>query len=244
MNPSLLLTGASSGVGRSLAHHLSDDFHVLAGARRLSKMKDEFGEIDSVVCHDVDLSEQDAVEDFVRHVRDDHGPILYLINNAGVNLNGSVREIGMEEVEYSMAVNAFAPLQIMKRVLGDMVERQFGRIINVTSGAPLNCFSEYVAYSSSKAALNALTVTAAREHENNNIKINLMSPGPVQTEMAPDAPMDPSACHNTADHLLALDEEGPTGRFYWLGYEIPLSPNLEGIEWLEGKASDEYKYVL
>jgi short-subunit dehydrogenase len=242
--PSLLLTGASSGVGRSLVHHLSDDFHVLAAARRREKMEEEFGTLNSVTCYGVDLSARSDVDDFLREVRDEHGPILYLINNAGTNISGPIREVDVKAVEYSMAVNAYAPLQLMKGVLEDMAENGFGRILNVTSGAPLNCFADYAPYSSSKAALNALTVTAAREHKGKNVKINLMSPGPVQTEMAPDAPMDPSVCHDTVDYLLSLGEDGPTGRFFWLGYEIPLFPDLEGIEWLEGEASDEYKNVL
>jgi hypothetical protein len=56
--------------------------------------------------------------------------------------------------------------------------------------------------------------------------------------------MEPSACHATVDHLLALGEEGPTGRFFWLGYELPLTPDLRGVQWLEGTASDEYKQVV
>ena len=242
--PYLLLTGASSGVGNSLVHHLSRDFHVLAAARRREKMEKEFAGLDSVTCYSVDLSERTEVDNFLRQVRDEHGPILYLINNAGVNINGSIREVNMEKVEYSMSVNAYAPLQLMKGVLRDMVEHKFGRIINVTSGAPLNCFADYASYSSSKAALNALTVTAAREYRGENIKINLMSPGPVQTEMAPNASMDPSVCHDTVDYLLSLENDGPTGRFFWLGYEIPIFPDLEGVEWLDGKASDKYKKVL
>ncbi len=51
-----------------------------------------------------------------------------------------------------------------------------------------------------------------------------MSPGPVRTEMAPDAEMDPSACHPTVDYLLQLGENGPTGKFFWLGYQIPIVP--------------------
>jgi NAD(P)-dependent dehydrogenase (short-subunit alcohol dehydrogenase family) len=144
----------------------------------------------------------------------------------------------------SLEVNAMAPLRIMQCFLSSMMDADFGRIINVTSGAPLNCFPEYAAYSASKATLNAITVTAAREHEDQNIKINLMSPGPVRTEMAPEAPMNPSVCHPTLDYLLSLPADGPTGRFFWLGYEIPLVPDLEGVEWLEGKAGAQYERVL
>lgn len=240
----LFITGASSGVGCSLVHHLKDRFEVVAVARRLDRMNDAFGDDDAVHCYRLDLTDTDDLKERLDDIYDRHRPIPYLINNAGVNLGGRVEDLGDEAVTQSFRVNAFAPLTLMQTVLPDMQERGFGRIINLTSGAPLNCFPEYGAYSASKGALNAITVTAARENADANIKINLMSPGPVQTEMAPDAPMDPSACHPTADYLLDLDEDGPTGRFFWLGYEIPLFPDLSGVEWLEGEADDQYKQVV
>ena len=135
-------------------------------------------------------------------------------------------------------------MRILKRFLPKMKENNFGRVIHLTSGAPLNCFPGYSAYSASKGALNAFTVTAAKECVDYNIKINLMSPGPVRTEMAPEAPMDVSACHPTVEYLFNLKEDGPTGKFFWLGYEIPLFPNLEGIRWLEGKADERYRRVF
>jgi len=168
-----------------------------------------------------------------------------VINNAGVNV-GSIMldELGEDDIARSLQVNAVAPVAIMKRLLPQMKAKDFGRIINMTSGAPLNCFPGYGAYSASKGALNAFTVTAAKECANHNIKINLMSPGPVRTKMAPNGPMDPSVCHPTVEYLLTLDENGPTGRFYWLGYEIPLFPALEGIEWLEGRADARHRRVF
>jgi len=240
----IFITGASSGVGCSLVHHLKNRFEVVAVARRLDRMNDEFGGDDAVHCHRVDLADTADLEERLDDIYDRHRPIPYLINNAGVNLDGRVEELSDETVTQSFQVNAFAPLTLMQTFLPDMQELGFGRIINLTSGAPLNCFPEYGAYSASKGALNAFTVTAARENTDANIKINLMSPGPVRTEMAPDAPMDPTACHPTVDYLLNLDEEGPTGRFFWLGHEIPLFPDLSGVEWLEGKASDQYKQIV
>jgi short-subunit dehydrogenase len=240
----LLITGASSGVGRSLVGHLKGRFEIIAVARRLERMQRDFGEADAVHCYGLDLADTEALPDRLEEILDRHGPVLNLINNAGVNVSGRVAELSDAEMQHSVRVNALAPRTLMQAVLPDMQSAGFGRIINVTSGAPLNCVPEYAAYSASKGALNALTVTAAREHEDENIKINLMSPGPVQTEMAPDAPMDPSACHPTADHLLGLGPDGPTGQFFWLGYKIPLFPDLSGVEWLEGTASDEYEQVL
>ena len=240
----LLITGASSGVGRSLVDHLKARFEIVAVARRLERMERRFGGDDQVHCYRLDLADTESLDDRLDQILGRHGPVLNLINNAGVNVNGRVAELGDADVRRSFQVNAFAPRMLMQAVLTDMQAAGYGRIINVTSGAPLNCFPEYAAYSASKGALNAFTVTAAREHEDENIKINLMSPGPVQTEMAPDAPMDPSACHPTVDHLLGLGPDGPTGQFFWLGYKIPLFPDLSGVEWLEGTASDQYEQVL
>lgn len=231
-------------MGRSMVDHLKSSFEVITVARRLERMQRTFAEDDSVTCYRADLSNSTELERVLDRIVDSHGPIPYIINNAGINISAPVQELALSGMRQALDVNAIAPLCIMQRFLPAMVEAGFGRIVNVTSGAPLNCFPEYAAYSASKATLNAITVTAAREHEDQNIKINLMSPGPVRTEMAPEAPMHPSVCHPTLDYLLSLPPEGPTGRFFWLGYEIPLFPDLEGVEWLEGKATDQYERVL
>jgi NAD(P)-dependent dehydrogenase (short-subunit alcohol dehydrogenase family) len=208
-------------------------------------MSDEFGSNRDVTVYEVDLSRADSVADFLDRLLLDHPFIPYVINNAGVNVGSHpFDEADDRDLVLSMQVNALSPALIMKSVLGPMKRHDFGRIINMTSGAPLNCFPGYVAYSASKDALNALPVTAARECETQNIKINLMSPGPVRTNMAPNAPMDPSVSHPTADYLLSLDPDGPTGRFFWLGYEIPLFPHLEGIEWLQGRADERFPRVF
>lgn len=242
--PIVLITGASSGVGRSLVDHLKTSYTVIAVARRLEKMQVQFQDAPTVHCYALDVSDADDVQSTLKSIRHTHGPVSHLINNAGVMHAEKIQQLDVDAFLYSMRVNAAGALGLMQGVLEDMVEHNYGRIINITSGAPLNCFPGYAAYSASKAALNALTVTAAREHEGRNIRINLMSPGPVQTEMAPDAPMDPSVCHPTVDFLLTLDEEGPTGRFFWLGYEIPWAPDLDGVAWLEGTASDAYEKVI
>src|SRR5690606_861144 len=137
-----------------------------------------------------------------------------------------------------------APTLVMKRLLPAMAADGFGRVINVTSGAPLNCFAGYASYSASKGALNAVSITAANEYADTNVTVNLMSPGPVRSNMAPNAPMDPSACHPTVDFLLSDALDTPTGGFFWLGHEIPLKPDLNGIQWLEGRAPDRFRKVV
>jgi NAD(P)-dependent dehydrogenase (short-subunit alcohol dehydrogenase family) len=237
----VLITGASSGVGLSLVHHLAGRFHVLAAARRIGRLREEFGCDPDVSVFEMDLAEPASVTAVLDAMLAQHESITHLINNAGVMLRSSLADLDEAEMLRSLQVNALSPAMIMRRLLPEMQARGFGRVINMTSGAPLNCFPGFGAYSASKGALNALTVTAAREYAGQDIKINLMSPGPVRSEMAPDGPLDPAVCHPTADFLLSLGEDGPTGRFFWMGYEIPLFPDLSGIEWLEGRADERYQ---
>jgi NAD(P)-dependent dehydrogenase (short-subunit alcohol dehydrogenase family) len=217
---------------------------VIAVARRLDRLSAELGNTPGVRIERLDLSMTDELSRFLDGLVADYGFVPYVINNAGVNVKAPLPELDPKTLARSFAVNAIAPALIMRYLLPLMAERGFGRVINITSGAPFNCFPGFGAYSASKGALNALTVTAANEYEEHNIKVNLMSPGPVRTEMAPQAEMDPSVCHPTVDYLLSLDHDGPTGRFYWLGYEIPLRPDHEGIDWLRGTASDRFDQVV
>lgn len=244
MTDTLLLTGASSGIGRSLAHHLSDDYHVVALSRRIERMEAAFEDEPNITPYELDLTDVEAIRERLQEIRDTHGNPSYLINNAGLNVGSKILELDPEQVLRSLRVNALAPIVLLQETIPGMLASDFGRVINVTSGAPLNCPEGAGPYSSSKAALNTLTVTAANEWADDNIKINLMSPGPCRTEMAPDGPLDPAACHPTVDYLLDLDRDGPTGRFFWLGYEVPLFPDLGDVRWMEGIGSEQMTRVL
>jgi len=242
--PTLLITGVSSGVGLSLARHLAGRYRVVGVARKLDVARAALAGVDHLELIAADLARPDEVEACLDRVIDQVGAPSHVINNAGVNLPGRIDELGPGDLATSLQVNCLAPVAIMRRLLPHMADAGFGRIVNLTSGAPLNCFPGYAAYSASKAALNAATVTAAREHQEGNVRINLMSPGPVRSNMAPNASMDPAVCHATVDYLLHPDPATPTGRFFWLGYEIPLFPGLEGIRWLDGVASDRFRRIL
>lgn len=240
----LLITGVSSGVGLSLARHLAVRFHIVGIARKLELARSSLADVPGVELHSADLAEPNSISSCIDDIIALHGRILYVINNAGVNIPGNMDSLPESALATSMQVNCLAAVSIMQKVLPGMRAASFGRIVNITSGAPLNCFPGYPAYSASKAALNAITVTAARELQDTNIRINLMSPGPVRSNMAPDAPMDPSVCHPTADYLLGTSPDTPTGRFFWLGREIPLFPDLAGIEWLAGTAPPRFRTIL
>lgn len=240
----LLITGVSSGVGLSLARHLASRYRVIGVARQLDVAREALeGSGVTAVLH-ADLSQPKSLDSCLDRVFDEFGPPSNVINNAGVNLPGRLESLEEDDLATSLQVNFITPVTIMRRVLPHMSSSGFGRVINITSGAPLNCFPGYTSYSASKGALNAATVTTAREYDGTNIRINLMSPGPVRSNMAPNAPMDPSACHPTVDYLLSPDSSLETGGFFWLGRQIPLFPDLDGIKWLEGEAPERFRRVV
>jgi NAD(P)-dependent dehydrogenase (short-subunit alcohol dehydrogenase family) len=244
MNKTVLVTGGSSGVGQSIVDHLSEEFHVITCARRLERMQRRFQDAENVHPYRLDLSRTDQIADRITTMDDNHGPILHVVNNAAVNFSGSIENLDPDDVATSVRINVVAPLLILKTLIPNMKEHDFGRIINVTSGAPLDCPTGAIPYSSSKAALNTATVTTAEELSEYNIKVNLMSPGPTESEMAPNAPLNPTACHPTVDYLLSLDEDGPSGEFFWLGNQVPLLPELGDVDWESGQPSKEMNEVV
>ena len=239
----LLITGCSSGVGNMLARKLSNDYHVIAVARRVEKMKKEFKDIDNISIYRMCLDDTTLTKDVINKIIQEHGYIPYLINNAGVNVTALIEDISERQLNQSFNVNVISPLIIMKKLIPKMKENNFGRIINVTSGATFNNTEGYGVYSASKSALNSITVTASKEYKDYNIKINLMSPGPVRTEMAPFATKNQSICLPTVKYLLDLGKDGLTGKFFWLGHEVPLFPDLRGVNWLEGKPSENMRKI-
>ncbi len=237
----ILITGASSGFGVSLVKSLSKDFFVIVGARRVGKMKDLYKGKKNIEIHKVDLSKKKDLLDFINKVKNKHKYIPYIVNNAAVFPKYKIDDIEYKDLEFSFNLNTFAPTMIMKHFLPMMKKENFGRIVNLTSGAPFNCSENFSIYSASKASLNAFSITAAKEYKKFNIKINLFSPGQIKTEMSPQSIIDPNESVPYLMYLLKNSNKLFTGKFIWTNYILPTSPDLTGVQWANAKASKKYK---
>ncbi|MEM7072307.1 MAG: SDR family NAD(P)-dependent oxidoreductase, partial [Pseudomonadota bacterium] len=136
-------------------------------------------------------------------------------NNAGLMGSGTVLD-DVDEWQRLMTVMVDGPHRLMHLLVPGMVERRYGRVVNLSSG--WGSFAEGLAgpgaYGVAKAALNALTVAAARRKPR-NVKINSMCPGWVHTDMGgPNAPRTPKEGADTAIWLATLDDKGPSGGFF------------------------------
>jgi len=196
-HPLVIITGASSGIGASLAVALGEtkQFRLALLARReeqLTAVADKTNlPADQVLVIPTDVTKRDAWKRAVEEVLNKWGRIDILVNNAGAILLKSFLDVTDEEVNEMMQVNVFSALYGIQEVLPHMKLLQrggSGQIINVSSIVGRNAEEGYVAgaYAAAKHYLIALTCALRAEHRESfpNIKFQTVLPGPVATEMA------------------------------------------------------------
>jgi len=216
-----LVTGANRGIGKAIVAGLvqNSDLHlrVLLGSRDVKKGMEAAKDLpDGVEVVAIDVGSRDALKEQVREIEASFGPVDILVNNAGILHRGEILEAEEEGFDETLRVNVTGPFDLIRLVLPGMKERGFGRIVNVSSG--WGSFNEGlegpVSYAVSKAALNALTVAAARNLPA-NVKVNSMCPGWVRTDMGGmDAARSPEEGADTAIWLATLNDDGPSGGFF------------------------------
>lgn len=233
-NKLAIVTGASSGVGLEIASEfLESGAHVVVCARRQELLEQKFEAYDKAIIRKLDVTSEKEIAGLVYEIIRDYERIDVLVNNAAVLHSGMVEEIDVSQWRESYQVNVEAPFIFCKYVLPHMKERDYGRIINMSSGGAVNCAPEYSLYSSTKAALNAFSRSLSRELEGTNVIVNMMSPGPCRTEMFPDSPLDPKLAVPTAKMLAQLPKGGPSGEFFWFERKVDVFPDLSSINWAE-----------
>ena len=190
MNPSettVLITGASSGIGYATALHLAKKgYDVIVTSRvysRLEPLKEEMDHLDlSVTCIELDINSDDAVAEMIPRLIDDHDGIDVLVNNAGYGLFGPVQMISANELRTQYETNVIAPLKLANAVLPRMIRHRKGTIINVSSvlgqlGTPFNG-----AYASSKFALEGISESMRIEVWPLGVRVVLVEPGLYATQ--------------------------------------------------------------
>ncbi len=214
-----LVTGANRGIGRAIAKGLlaRGDITVLAAARQAADARETAAGLGSgAVGVALDLSEPEKVEVAAAAMAAEYGPVDILVNNAAVLVPDTGLELDTIDLVDSLAVNTVAPFALVRALAPGMLERRWGRIVNLSSG--WGSFSEGMggppAYAVSKAALNALTVAMARSL-GPRIKVNAVCPGWVQTRMGgAGAPRTPDEGADTPIWLATIPDDGPTGQLF------------------------------
>lgn len=215
----ILVTGGNRGIGLAIVKGLAEnvDDTILLGSRNMQEGEKEAGSIGkNVKAVRLDLSNQEQLATHIESIKQNHGQVEVLVNNAGVLKEGRFLDISDENFEESLRVNVLAVYQLVRAFVPDMIKNNYGRIINISSG--WGSFEEGLtgpfAYSFAKASLNALTLTLSNVLPN-NVKVNSMCPGWVRTRMGGmTAPRSPEKGAETAIWLANLDPDGPSGKFF------------------------------
>lgn len=190
----VLVTGAASGIGLATALAFAKQGAVLflvdVDESRLAEAKSAVAEYaGDVYMHPCDLTDVEAVgllkEELVRRM----GSVDILFNNAGIGGGGAyTADIEEEEFTRIIAVNVTAVWRMMKMVIPLMLQQGSGVIVNTASALSLTVLPGSAAYNASKHAVAALTKTATTEYANQNIRINAICPGVIQTSLLSSRP--------------------------------------------------------
>ena len=170
-----VVTGGASGIGRAVAERLrSDGFQV--AVIDLSPTDDEFG-------HVADITDRAQLDTAVAAIREKLGPILVLVNAAGVEGFQKFSKMTFPEWSKVIDVNLNGVFHTIQSVLPDMVEAGWGRIVNISSSSAHSGQPFMAHYVAAKSAVNGLTKSLALEYGPSGITVNAVPPGFVDTPM-------------------------------------------------------------
>lgn len=217
-----LVTGANRGIGKQVSIDLAKQgIYVLIGARNPGEAEDTLAAVKAVGKGEIlslDVSKEQSINEALDIITGSFGKLDILVNNAGIFADpGSFFDTTSEDLHRTLLVNLYGPLRLIQTFLPMMIQNNFGRIVNVSSG--MGQLSEmgggYPAYRISKTAINALTSLSSVEAVGKNIKINSVCPGWVKTDMGGESatrPVEKGA--ETIVWAATLPDSGPTGKFF------------------------------
>lgn len=183
MKKVVLITGASSGMGKETAKLLAQNgYTVYAAARRLDKMKDL--ETLGIKILLMDVTDEASMFQGVQQILEEEGRIDVLINNAGFGAYGTIEDVSIENAKYQLEVNVFSAMRLTQLVLPKMRENKFGKIVNISSIGGKFALPYGGWYHASKFALEALSDSLRNEVKQFGIDVIVIEPGGVKSEWA------------------------------------------------------------
>ena len=183
-----IVTGASRGIGRAVSVALAQEAAtVVLAARSIRKLQETAdkvteagGKAEIVV---TELTEEESIKNLVKVTGEKFSRLDILVNNAGVTHSAGLEQTATEDWERCMQVNARAPFILCREALPLLKKSQAGYIINIASVVGVKGYPLQSAYTSSKHAIRGMTISLAEELKGSNIRVHLLCPGGVDTEL-------------------------------------------------------------
>jgi len=183
-----LVTGASRGIGRQIAFTFAENgATVYANARKENSLDNLLKECEGfsgkIIPVYFDVTDADASKNFIIKIKKESGKLDCLVNNAGIMKDALIGMIDKKTIYEIFETNVFAVMELTQLVARIMTRQKSGSIINLASIVGVNGNKGQLVYSASKGAVIAMTKTAAKELASQNIRVNAIAPGMIDTEM-------------------------------------------------------------
>lgn len=183
-----LVTGATGGLGTHICKRLSNDGYIVCANYRTrdkaeawqSQMRTEGYEFH---LYQADVSDYEAVGAMVEAIHNDHGAVDVLVNNAGITRDGAFKKMSRDNWDAVIGANLTSVFNCCRHVINPMLDRSYGRIINISSVNGQRAQFGQVNYAAAKAGMHGITKTLAIETASKGITVNTISPGYVATDM-------------------------------------------------------------
>jgi 3-oxoacyl-[acyl-carrier protein] reductase len=187
-----LVTGASRGIGAATARALAENGWAVGvnyrsdreGAETTAGSIQEAG--GKAMALEADVADSASADEMLARLTDQLGPVLVLVNNAGMTADNLSMRLSDEEWSRVIDVNLTGAFRLTRSALGPMMRQRFGRVINVSSVVGLRANPGQANYAASKAGLIAFTRTVAAEVARRGVTVNAVAPGLIETQLTSD----------------------------------------------------------
>lgn len=214
-----LVTGGTSGIGAAICRQLADSgARVATNYRNEDKARQWLSEVREqgydFKTYGVDVRDFEGCGQMVAAIEKDLGPIDIVVNNAGITMDVTFRKMAREQWDTVLGINLDSLFNVTRQVIGGMIDRGFGRIINISSINGQKGQIGQTNYTTTKAGMHGFTMSLAQEVARKGITVNTVSPGYIATEMVMAVP------ENIRNQIIAQIPVGRLGEAQEVAYLV------------------------